>query len=45
MKDLENWVNTERFSVFPAVGGIGLNDMSSLDKLLVIFVHAQQSSE
>lgn len=45
MKDLESWVNTERFSVFPAVGGIGLNDMSSLDKLLVIFVHAQQSSE
>lgn len=36
--DLEKWVNAERFQAFPKTGGVGLNEMSSLGKMIVIFV-------
>lgn len=36
--DLEKWVNAERFQAFPKTGGVGLNEMSGLGKMIVIFV-------
>jgi len=35
---LNRWINTERFTAFPKIGGVGLNEMSDLGKMLVIFV-------
>lgn len=35
---LEKWVSAERFRAFPKIGGVGLNDMSGLGKMIVIFV-------
>jgi thioredoxin domain-containing protein 10 len=35
---LDSWVNKERFVAFPKISGVGLNEMSSIGKLLAIFV-------
>lgn len=35
---LEKWVNAERFRAFPKISGVGLNEMSGLGKMIVIFV-------
>lgn len=35
---LEKWVSAERFRAFPKIGGVGLNEMSGLGKMVVIFV-------
>lgn len=35
---LNRWINIERFTAFPKIGGVGLNEMSDIGKMLVIFV-------
>ena len=35
---LFQWINRERFKALPKIGGVGLNEMSDLGKLLAIFV-------
>jgi hypothetical protein len=43
-EELTRWINTERFTALPKIGGIGLNDMSDIGKMLVIFVMTEQDS-
>jgi hypothetical protein len=35
---LSRWISIERFTAFPKIGGVGLNEMSDVGKMLVIFV-------
>jgi len=37
-ESLYQWISRERFVMFPRVSGVGLNEMTSLGKLLAIFV-------
>ena len=35
---LGRWINVERFTAFPKLGGVGLNEMADMGKMLTIFV-------
>lgn len=45
MSNLQNWVNTERFTAFPLVAGANINEIAESGKILVMMVFDSDGAE